>query len=139
MIILDTNIISELTKRAPNPGVLKWFDAQPPQMQATTSITAAELHFGICSMPQGKRRAELEKTITEMLNEDFRDSVLAFDSGAAEAYGVLAAKLRQDGTPIGQSDTMIAAIVLAHEATLVTRNRRHFANCRIDVVDPFSE
>lgn len=138
MIILDTNILSELMNRAPNPKVLKWFDAQAPQMLATTSITVAELHFGLNSMAAGKRRDELEKAIAETLDEDFQNSILDFDLSAAEAYGVLAARLRRNGTPIGQSDTMIAAIALTHEATLATRNTRHFIHCGIDVVDPFS-
>ena len=137
MIILDTNIISELIKQSPDKNVLNWFDRQQPQILATTAITVAELRFGTNSLPQGKRRLALDKAITGMLEEDMDGNILAFDTTAAEAFGILAAKLKTRGTPVGQNDTMIAAIALVHEATLVTRNDRHFLNCGIEVVNPF--
>ena len=110
MIILDTNIISELTREKPNQDVFEWFDCQEPQALATTSITVAELWFGLNAMPQGKRQRQLEKSVTEMLDEDLDGNILPFDMAAAEAFGFLAARLKAQGTPVGQSDTMIAAI-----------------------------
>lgn len=138
MIILDTNILSELMKNAPDKAVLKWFDNLPPQPMATTSITAAELHYGLASLPKGKRRDALTRALALILQDDLRGLVLPFDALAAEHYGVLAAYLRKTGTPIGQNDTMIAAIALAHQGVLVTRNIKHFKHCNISVVNPFA-
>ncbi len=138
MIIVDANIISELIKQVPDQNVLDWLDHQEPQILATTAITVAELRYGTNSMPAGKRQAMLDGAITDMLEEDFRENILAFDTAAAEAFGILAARLRKQGTPVGQNDTMIAAIALVHEATLLTRNNRHFKQCGLDVVNPFA-
>ena len=137
MIILDTNIISELTRDNPNQDVFEWFDRQEPQALTTTSITVAELWFGLKAMPQGKRQRQLEKSVTEMLDEDLDGNILPFDMAAAEAFGFLAARLKAQGTPVGQNDTMIAAIALSREAILVTRNDKHFINSGIEVVNPF--
>jgi len=137
VIILDTNIISELIRQTPDQNVLNWFDKQDPQRLTTTAITVAELRFGIHSMPSGNRQKMLSDAITAMLEEDFDGNILGFNTTAAEAYGILAARLKARGTPVGQNDTMIAAIALVHEGTLVTRNQRHFRQCGISVVNPF--
>ncbi len=137
MIILDTNILSELIRQRPDRNVLNWFETQEPQVLSTTAITVAELRFGTNSMPAGKRRSLLDSTITTMLEEDFGENILPFDAIAAEAFGILAARLKARGTPVGQNDTMIAAIALVHEATLLTRNDKHFRQCGLGVVNPF--
>ena len=137
MIILDTNIFSELMKTTPDETVLKWFDRLPPQPVATTAITVAELYYGLASLPKGKRRDGLKKALQMTLTDDLGGLVLPFGEAAAEIYGYLAARLQKTGTPIGQSDTMIAAIILQHGGLLVTRNIRHFKHCKIDVVNPF--
>lgn len=138
MIILDTNIISELIKPAPDSHVLRWFDNQQPQIVATTAITAAELSFGVNALPMGKRKTALRDAITAMLEQDLEGQILPFDTAAAQAFGILAARLKASGTPIGHNDTMIAAITLVHDATLITRNSRHFENCGIEAQNPFS-
>ena len=124
-------------RKQPDPTVLRWFTTQSPQAVAITTITVAELRFGIEAMHEGKRRTALDAVVTEMLAEDFRDAILPFNAAAGEAYGALGARLRKIGEPTGQNDTMIAAIVSVADATLVTRNVRHFAACGIEVVDPF--
>jgi predicted nucleic acid-binding protein len=138
MIILDTNIISELMKAKPEPKVLAWADKQPEQPVVTTAITSAEIYAGINALPDGKRKTELNDTFGTILLEVI-DEVLPFDQAAAEAYGVLTALLRRNGTPVGQSDAMIAAIVLAHGGTLVTRNIKDFLPCGIEVINPFGD
>ena len=134
MIVFDTNIISELLRKSPAPQVFAWFDAQPQQQLATTSITLAELRFGANALPRGKRRETLNAGITKVLD---LVEVLPFDLAAAEIYGVLAADLRRRGHAVGVSDMMIAAIVLLREASLATRNTKHFVPCRVAVVNPF--
>jgi len=136
MIILDTNIISELMKSQPDPKVLAWADKQPDQPVVTTSISSAEIYAGLNALPNGKRKSALITAFAIVL-EEMIDEVLSFDQMASEAYGILAARLRESGTPIGQSDTMIAAIALVNEGTLVTRNIKHFKHCGITVVNPF--
>ncbi len=138
MIILDTNIISELMKKTPNQQVMNWFDALSSQPIATTAITVAEIHFGLTNMGKGKRQENLTALFQTVLREDFSGYVLPFDQNAAKAYGLLAARLRKKGTPIGQSDTMIAAISMLHDAVLVTRNDKHFKHCGIDIANPFN-
>jgi predicted nucleic acid-binding protein len=138
MIILDTNVISELMRERPDPRVMAWLRAQPPQQLMTTAITVGELRFGAKALAEGKRRDALDAAITEMLQGPLKRSVLAFDLSAAEVYGALSAELRRKGTPIGMSDSMIAAIALFHDATLATRNTKDFIPCGVRVVNPFS-
>lgn len=138
MIILDTNIISELFRQQPAFEVMAWLEAQPAQALVTTSITLAELRFGVHSMPSGKRKEHLVNAITEMLESHLLEAILPFDQGAAEIYGMLAADLRNRGIEVGQSDKMIAAITLFHDVTLVTRNEKDFLPCHVNVFNPFN-
>ena len=138
MIVLDTNIISEFAKKNSNEKVVEWFYILDRQSVVTTSISVAELLYGIFILPDGKRKAELEKTVIYVLDEVLDTPVLEFDYSAAYAYGVLCAKLRQKGIAISQNDAMIAATVLVHDGVLVTRNIKDFASCGIEVLNPFN-
>lgn len=137
MLILDTNVISELIKPTPNPSVMAWFKHLSPQPLATTSITAAELSYGAAILPDGKRKQAILEALAASMAE-FKGLILPFDHVAANVYGELMAHLRQKGTPIGQSDAMIAAITARHEGQLITRNIRHFEPCGIDIINPFA-
>ena len=137
MIILDTNIISELFRKQPSPQVMAWLDAQPAQALATTSITVAELRYGANALDAGERRDKLNAGITEMLENPLAGRVLSFDLRAAEMYGVLAADLRRKGVAVGTNDMMIAAVVLLQDAVFATRNTKDFLPCNVSVVDPF--
>jgi len=137
MIILDTNVISELIKARPSRKVISWFERQSPQPLATTAITAAELWYGLNAMPEGKRRRALQEAVTDMLEKDFGGAILPFDLAAAEAFGFLAARLKALGRPAGHNDTMIAAIALSRDGVLVTRNDRHFRDSGVRIVNPF--
>lgn len=137
MIILDTNILSELIKPGTDPNVLAWFDRLEPQTLTTTAITAAEIGVGLKFMTDGKRKRQLEKAYGQIL-QTFTAEILPFDLEASRHYAALSLKLKKQGTPIGQNDTMIAAIVHTHQATLVTHNTKHFTHCGIEVVDPFT-
>ncbi len=137
MIILDTNIISELFRKVPAPQVMTWLAEQPVQELVTTSITIAELRFGAQSLPNGKRRDTLNAQITAMLKKQLIGTVLPFGQEEAEMYGALAADLRRQGIAIGMGDKMISAITLLQDATLATRNTKDFLPCGVKVVDPF--
>lgn len=137
MIILDTNVLSELMKREPDQTVIDWADRQPNQPIATTAVTSAEIYAGLGALPDGHRKSDLLVAFQDILS-DMIDTVLPFDHSAAEAYGVLTALLRRAGTPIGQSDSMIAAIAIVHDGTVATRNTRHFEPCNIKLANPFS-
>jgi toxin FitB len=138
MIVLDTNVISEIYRPLPNPHAVRWIDAQP---QATLFLCApvlAELRFGVERLEPGSRKSRLGETIDQLQNELFRERILVFDAAAAREYGRLAAKRQKTGRPIEQMDAMIGAIALTHGATLATRNTTDFSDLGLDLIDPFA-
>lgn len=137
MIVLDTNVISELFTPAPHPGVVKWVQEQAEDSVFTTAITRGELLFGVHILPAGRRKDVLRVGLLRILEVRFANRVLAYDSAAADAHAEIAAQRRVQGRPRGQSDMMIAGIVRAHEATLATRNVRDFDDCGIALLDPW--
>jgi predicted nucleic acid-binding protein len=138
MIILDTNVVSELMKADPLQQVFAWVAAHPKSLIWTTAITEAEVRFGIAILPDGRRRRDLHRGATKMFELKFADRILPFDHAAAEAYALIAADRRQRGHPISQSDAQIAGIARSRGAILATRNARDFLYCDFDVVDPWS-
>ena len=139
MIILDTNVLSALMRTEPERIVLSWLDRQPSESIWLTAITVFEVKFGLECLPTGRRRTQLESAFEQMIREDFASRVLAFDRSAAEQAAVLGAQRQRTGTPVDFRDTAIAGIVLARRATLATRNRRHFADAGILLMDPWSD
>lgn len=137
MIILDTNVLSELLRPNPQPSVLSWMDGKPGSAMFVTAIARAEMLLGIRCMPEGRRRSDLEWAAREIFEVDFAGRVLNFDRDAADAFATLAAERRKAGRPISQADAMIAAITLSRGATLATRNVRDFVGCGINVVNPW--
>jgi predicted nucleic acid-binding protein len=136
-IVLDTNVVSELMRPAPDEAVLAWFAAQDPSQLYLSAISEAELRTGVEVLPAGRRRDALMAAVDAMVAEDFADRLLAFDSDAAKAYASIAAERRSAGRPISGADCQIAAIARARGAGVATRNVRDFAGCGIDVVDPW--
>ncbi len=137
MIVLDTNVISELARPTPSVRVLTWVDSQDEV--AITATTAAELLYGIARLPDGKRKARLSKGIEEMIDGPLRDKVLAFDRAAASHYAEIVAERDQAGHPITVADAQIAAICRSRRAALGTRNVRDFEGIDIVVVNPWDE
>ena len=137
MIILDTNVISEVLRPAPAVQVEVWLSAQNGAALYFTAVGEAELRRGVMILPAGRRRDALAKAIDGIMEEDFRARVLSFDRSAALAYGVIAAARRAAGRPIAQFDCQIAAIASTHGAALATRNIRDFDGCGIEVIDPW--
>ncbi|MDL2402979.1 type II toxin-antitoxin system VapC family toxin [Rhizobium mayense] len=137
MIILDTNVISELLTPSPSTTVEAWLAAQPPLSIFTTATTQAEILYGLRLLPSGRRRSQLEAAILPIFEEDFAGRVLAFDSEAASAYSVIATSRRQEGRPISQFDAQIAAIAASRGATLATRNVPDFLGTGIVIINPW--
>jgi predicted nucleic acid-binding protein len=137
VIVLDTNVISELTRRAPDPGVLAWLDAQATSEVTTTAITAAELRYGVARLPAGHRKRELTAAIRELLTDDFHGKVLPFDERASARYADILSGRDRTGRPIQVPDAMIAAICRDAGAALATRNTDDFAETGIELINPW--
>ena len=138
MIILDTNVLSELIRPLPDQHVVTWVSEQPAVTLFTTTITQAEILYGVRLLPSGKRREHLQEAVEAMFAMDLENRILAFDSIAATEYAEIAASRRRAGRPISQFDAQIAAIARRHDATLATRNHADFEGCGIAVVNPWS-
>jgi hypothetical protein len=136
-MILDTSVVSELMRPEPHPVVLSWVGGRPPGALHTTSITQAEILYGIALLPAGKRRDALAAAADTVFAEDFAGRVLPFDGVAAERFAAVVAARRQAGSPIENFDAQIAAIALAAGATVATRDTGGFAGCGLTVVDPW--
>jgi len=140
MIILDTNVISELQKPKPNLNVVKWLDQQEPTNLYITSITAAELWFGAYSLPDGKRATKLQDAIAYIVEDQFRDRILPFDQTASLYYGMRMAEARSEGNAIGFADGMIAAVAISNNlAPIATRDTAPFEAFRLRIINPFLE
>ena len=137
MIVLDTNVLSALMRKAPEGPVVAWLDRQPAESVWITSITMFEARLGLALLPSGRRRQALEAAFARLLEEDLQTRVLDFDSAAATEAASLAAERQKAGRPVDMRDTQIAGIALARRATLATRNVRHFADLKVPVVDPW--
>ena len=138
MILLDTNVLSELMRPTPEPAVERWLAAQPDASVFITAITEAELRYGAALLPSGKRRAALAAEIEGMLEDDFGGRILPFDSMAAQAFALVASERRQAGKPISQADAQIAAVARSRGASLATRNVPDFEGCGIEVINPWA-
>jgi predicted nucleic acid-binding protein len=135
MIIVDTNVISELFRPAPAKQVETWLAEQDGANLYFTTIGEAELRQGVAILPSGKRRTALTRAIEGVLEEDFRDRILPFDRPAASAYAAIAAERRALGRPISQ----IAAIARAHGASVATRNTSDYESCGVDLLNPWDQ
>jgi predicted nucleic acid-binding protein len=136
MIILDTNVLSALMRQTPDRNVIVWLDKQPRTSIWTTSITILEVRFGLQIMSLGKRRSLLIQTFEAVLDK-IGHRVAPFDAAAAQRAGDLMASRQKKGRPGELRDTMIAGIVLAHHATLATRNATHFEDVSVPVINPW--
>jgi predicted nucleic acid-binding protein len=137
VIILDTNVLSELMKPKPSALVENWVAEQPSASLFTTSLTQAEILYGVALLPKGRRRKALDEAIAGMFEEDFAERILPFDGAAAYAYAILAARRREIGKPIAQFDAQIAAIARSRGAAVATRNISDFVDCGIQVHNPW--
>lgn len=137
MIILDTNVLSELMRASPSAAVLRWVNGLPIASLYVTSVTQAEILHGIHLLPRGKRRDAIASAAGDVFELDFAGRILPFGSDAAVGYAEIAASRRRAGRPISAFDAQIAAIARAHGADLATRNTADFEDCGIDVINPW--
>jgi predicted nucleic acid-binding protein len=138
MIVVDTNVLSELMKASPAESVTRWIANHPAQTIYTTSITQAEILLGVQLLPAGRKRDAIRAAAEAIFSTDFQGRILPFGSGAAPIYARIAAERRRTGRPISQHDAQIAAITSLEKAELATRNVTDFEGCGIRVVDPWS-
>ena len=139
MILLDTNVLSELMRPVPEVRVGRWLAGRLDGDVCISAITEAELRYGAALLPPGRRRSALVGAIEAMLGEDFAGRILPFDSEAAVAFAGIAAGRREAGRPISQADAQIAAIARSRGAALATRNVADFERCGIVVVNPWTD
>ncbi len=139
MIVLDTNVLSELIRQNPDPGVLAWLDSLPGSEVVTTAVTAAELLYGMARLPPGRRRDTLAAAVQGVLDEDLRGRVESFDLIAATSYAELVSHREQLGRPISVADAQIAAICRRLHAPLATRNTADFEHTGVKLVNPWRQ
>jgi hypothetical protein len=138
--ILDTNVVSELMKPVPSPEVVQWIGSRRSVRElCVTTITVAEILFGIELLPKGKRRDGLLADAEATFAEDFAGRLLPFDEAAARAFPEIAVNRRLRGRPISLFDAQIAAIARANGALLATRNTSDFEDCGIRIESPWGD
>ena len=137
MIVLDTDVLSELMRQVPDERVVQWMDNEPDSSLFTTTVTQAEILYGASVLPAGKKRQALSTAVDAMFGHDFKGRVLPFDSPAAVAFAGICSDRARLGRPITQFDAQIAAIARSRGAALATRNTPDFDECGIQVIDPW--
>ena len=126
-------------KRSPEPRVKAWLRAQPLRELATTTITVAEIRYGLARLGPGHRRSELETRFQSFLARGFLNRVFAFDAASADAYGEIVFGREKDGRPLEGFDGLIAAVAQARGAAIATRNVRDFEGCGVTVLNPWED
>ena len=139
MVVLDTNVVSEMMLDSPHPQVLAWMDSRPARELFVTAVTEAEVRTGIAFLPEGARRRDLADAAERTLGSLFAGRVLPFDSTAARCHADIAAIRRAAGRPISQADCQIAAIARSRGMAVATRNVRDFSETGAEVIDPWAE
>ena len=137
MIILDTNIISEMMKPLPSSTVIVWLDQQDASALYITTITIAEIAYGLHALPVGARRQLLEDAFHQTMIEAFEYRILSFDESSAHVYGQLMANRKKIGRPLSILDGQIAAIAHANGFAVATRNTSDFSDCGLSLINPF--
>ena len=137
MILVDTNVVSELWRVAPDPGVLSWVDAQAMETLHLSAITVAELRFGVASMPEGRRRSIYQDRLEREVLPAFTGRVLPFDLDASQAYATLMARARREGKAISTADGYIAATAASRALMVATRDVAPFQAAGVKVINPW--
>ncbi len=137
MIVLDTNVVSELVRPSPNRSVVEWVDEHDSSELVLTALTAAELRAGVALLPEGRRGDELGMRIESLLVETFAGYVLAFDVGSSAYYAEVLAVRTRGGRPITTFDAQIAAVCRQYDSVLATRNTTDFTDTGIQLVNPW--
>jgi predicted nucleic acid-binding protein len=138
VIVLDTNVLSELMRSEPHPAVFAWAAGCPRSWLYTTSVNVAEVLYGIAALPAGRRRSLLADMAGAMFAEDFAGRILPFDDVAAARYADIVVSRRRQGKPIEAFDAQIAAIAAVTRADIATRDVGGFAGCGLSLIDPWT-
>lgn len=138
MILLDTNVVSAVMTPSPPGQVLRWLDEQATDELYLSTITIAEIHYGLRILPDGKRRRALEARFEEFVATGFAFRILSFDEPAARLYGEILARRRRAGRPLSSLDGQIASIARSRGFAVATRNVGDFEECGVEVVNPFA-
>jgi predicted nucleic acid-binding protein len=140
MIVLDTNVLSELMRPEPEQPIIAWMDRQDPSRLFLTAVTVAEILYGIARLPDGKRKSGLREAGAAVLDEEFAGRILPFDEIAAICYADVVCERQRSGRPISMADAQIAAICRTlNAATLATRNIQDFEGIGLDLVNPWTD
>ncbi|HDZ48519.1 hypothetical protein LCGC14_0036680 [marine sediment metagenome] len=137
MIVLDTNVLSELMRPMPDAQVVGWLDSQDAMSVTISAITVAEILYGIERLPDGNRKRGFAAMAAAMFEEDFSGRILPFDSEAAVHYAEQVAASESEGRQVHMADAQIAAICIRHEAVLATRNIKDFASLNVETINPW--
>jgi predicted nucleic acid-binding protein len=137
--LLDTNVLSELMRSAPDPRVKRWADRLPRYAFCTAAVVAAELRFGVELLPAGERRRRTSHAVDGLLRDLLGGRVLPFDAKSARRYAAFRAARQETGRPVSVQDAMIAATAAAHRVeAIVTRNLADFEGCGLPLIDPWA-
>jgi hypothetical protein len=139
MIVVDTNVISEMMRPEPDERVTRWYRSTQAHLLYTTTVTVAETLSGIFTLPAGSRRSGMELDARAIFAEDFDGRILVFDISAAEAYAEIASRRKAKGRPVKPLDAEVAAIARIRDMAVATRNIRDFEDCGIDLINPWEE
>ncbi len=137
MIVLDTNVVSELARPTPSPAVIDWVDARDSSELVITALTAAEIRAGVALLPDGHRKHEIGIRMESLLTETFAGHVLAFDIDSSTHYAEILAARTRSGHPVDAFDAQIAAVCRQHESVLATRNTADFTDTGIALINPW--
>ena len=137
MILLDTNVLSEPLRHAPEPRVIEWIDAQAMETLFLSAITVAELRAGVALLPAGKRRSGLHENLEKRVLPLFAGRVLPFDLASTQAYAALIARARSAGLAIATADGYVAAIAAANGFAVATRDAKPFEAAGVSVINPW--
>ncbi|MCX7902254.1 MAG: type II toxin-antitoxin system VapC family toxin [Burkholderiaceae bacterium] len=139
MILLDTNVVSEPLRPAPDGRLVAWLDAQPLDTLYLSAVTVAELRAGVALLPKGRRRDKLHETVEQEVLPSFAGRVLPFDAACTQAYARVLAAVRRAGSGIGTADAFIAAIASANGLIVATRDTVAFQAAGLKVINPWQE
>ncbi len=137
MIVLDTNIISEVMRPQPSPAVLTWLDQQDTPNLFVTTITLAEIRYGLRVMPDGERKRRITTQFEAYIGRSFEGRILDFTAGSASHYADIMSYRRTIGLPMSMADGQIAGIASAHYFAVATRNTKDFEQCGLELINPF--
>ncbi len=137
MILVDTNVVSEIMTVAPSQTVIGWLNRQDSSALYLSAISIAEVSYGLQVLPDGKRRRQLQQKFEQFLVAAFKHRILSFDERAARVYGDVMGHRKEIGRPLGIPDGQIAAIARTNNCAVATRNIRDFEECGIELINPF--